>query len=115
MRDAPVVAPPLVNDRRRGNNVNNPCLTTHGITSRVKEIFRPRLSLRPYVLKIYFGTQLLIAKSKIRITHDFRVFFSIYEILVPSLVDLVIPELYAITRKYNDGTIYSPTIQLRWL
>ena len=73
--DAPVVAPPLVNDRRRGNNVNNPYLTTHGVTSRVREVFRPRFSWRPYVLRAYFDTQLLIAESKGRIAHDFRVFF----------------------------------------
>ncbi len=36
---------------------------------------RPRFAWRPYILRAYFDTQLLIAESKGRIAHDFRVFF----------------------------------------
>ena len=38
-------------------------------------MFRPRFGWRPYVLRAYFDTQLLIAESKGKIAHDFRVFF----------------------------------------
>ena len=34
-----------------------------------------RFTWRPYVLRAYFDTQLLIAESKGKIAHDFRVFF----------------------------------------
>ncbi|MEM2760672.1 MAG: hypothetical protein QXW73_07790, partial [Nitrososphaerales archaeon] len=37
--------------------------------------FRPRFQWRPYVLRAYFDTQLLIAESRGKIAHDFRVFF----------------------------------------
>lgn len=33
------------------------------------------ISWRPYVLRAYFDTQLLIAESRGKIAHDFRVFF----------------------------------------
>jgi len=36
---------------------------------------RPRFLWRPYVLRAYFDTQLLIAESRGKIAHDFRVFF----------------------------------------
>jgi len=36
---------------------------------------RPRFRWRPYVLRAYFDTQLLIAESRGKIAHDFRVFF----------------------------------------
>ena len=56
--DALVIAQSLVNYRQRSNNVNNLCLTTHEVTSRVRELFRPRFSLRPYVLRAYFDTSI---------------------------------------------------------
>ncbi len=40
----------------------------------VRRTFRPRFTWRPYVLRAYFDTQLLIAESRGRIAHDFRVF-----------------------------------------
>jgi hypothetical protein len=36
---------------------------------------RPRFKWRPYVLRAFFDTQLLIAESRGKIAHDFRVFF----------------------------------------
>ena len=36
---------------------------------------RPRFTWRPYVLRAFFDTQLLIAESRGKIAHDFRVFF----------------------------------------
>lgn len=41
----------------------------------IRDTFRPRFAWRPYVLRPYFDTQLLIAESKGRTVHDFRVFF----------------------------------------
>ena len=37
-------------------------------------MFRPRFSWRPYILRAY-DTELLVAESKGRMAHDFRVFF----------------------------------------
>ena len=36
---------------------------------------RPRFQCRPYVLRAYFYTHLLIAESRGKIAHDFRTFF----------------------------------------
>ena len=36
---------------------------------------RPRFKWRPYVLRAFFDTQLLISESRGKIAHDFRVFF----------------------------------------
>ena len=41
----------------------------------IRDTFRPRFAWRPYVLRPYFDTQLLIAESKGKMVHDFRVFF----------------------------------------
>ena len=41
----------------------------------ISNTFRPRFEWRPYILRAYFDTQLLIAESKGKIAHDFRVFF----------------------------------------
>jgi hypothetical protein len=42
---------------------------------RVRDTMRPRFKWRPYVLRAFFDTQLLIAESRGKIAHDFRVFF----------------------------------------
>lgn len=36
---------------------------------------RPRFQFRPYVFRAFFDTQLLIAESRGRVAHDFRVFW----------------------------------------
>ena len=41
----------------------------------VRDAMRPRFKWRPYVLRAFFDTQLLIAESRGKIAHDFRVFF----------------------------------------
>ena len=41
----------------------------------VRSTMRPRFKWRPYVLRAFFDTQLLIAESRGKIAHDFRVFF----------------------------------------
>lgn len=61
--------------RSRGNNADRAFLPSRQISKVVRHVFRPRFSWRPYVLRSYFDTQLLIAESKGMIVHDFRVFF----------------------------------------
>jgi hypothetical protein len=50
-------------------------MTTSVICQQVREAMRPRFMWRPYVLRAFFDTQLLIAESRGKIAHDFRVFF----------------------------------------
>ena len=73
--NSPVVAPDYIYKTNRGNNHNKPFLPTRTISKEVRETFRPRFTWRPYVLRAYFDTELLIAESKGKIAHDFRAFF----------------------------------------
>ena len=59
----------------RGKNEGKKFLSTARIESDVRASMRPRFKWRPYVLRAFFDTQLLIAESRGRIAHDFRVFF----------------------------------------
>lgn len=73
--DAPVVAPDSRYKLNRGKNHGKAFLPTKRITSEIRQTFRPRFQWRPYVLRAYFDTELLIAESRGKIAHDFRVFF----------------------------------------
>jgi len=73
--DSPVIAPDHVCRTNRGRNSSKQFLPTQRISRQVRDTFRPRFQWRPYVLRAYFDTQLLIAESKGRMAHDFRVFF----------------------------------------
>ena len=73
--DSPVIAPDHVYKTYRGANTYKRFLPTKRISDMVRDTFRPRFKWRPYVLRAYFDTQLLIAESKGKIAHDFRVFF----------------------------------------
>jgi hypothetical protein len=73
--DSPVIAPDIDHSYGRGANGGKKFLTTGQITSLIRESLRPRFRWRPYVLRAYFDTQLLIAESRGKIAHDFRVFF----------------------------------------
>ena len=59
----------------RGNNTGKTFLATGRISDDIRNTFRPRFTWRPYVLRAYFDTQLLMAESRGKIAHDFRVFF----------------------------------------
>jgi len=72
--DSPVIAPSRL-ARYRGKNVDRKFIRTLVITRDVRVSMRPRFVWRPYVLRAYFDTQLLIAESLGKIAHDFRVFF----------------------------------------
>lgn len=62
--DSPVVAPDYIYKTGRGRNSTKTFLPTQRISRTVRQVFRPRFSWRPYVLRAYFDTQLLIAESK---------------------------------------------------
>ncbi len=70
-----VVGPDHTNRSGRGRNSEKVFLPTQGISRIVHKTFRPRFAWRPYILRPYFDTQLLIAESKGKMAHDFRVFF----------------------------------------
>jgi hypothetical protein len=72
--DIPVIAPSRL-ARYRGKNIDRKFIRTLVITRDVRVSMRPRFMWRPYVLRAYFDTQLLIAESRGKIAHDFRVFF----------------------------------------
>ena len=73
--DSPVVAPDHVYKTNRGKNADKQFLPTRQISREIRRTFRPRFSWRPYILRAYFDTKLLVAESKGKIAHDFRVFF----------------------------------------
>ena len=70
-----VIAPFSKYPRFRGKNEGRKFLSTARIEENVRETMRPRFKWRPYVLRAFFDTQLLIAESRGKIAHDFRVFF----------------------------------------
>jgi len=73
--DSAVVAPDHTHTLNRGKNAHKAFLPTRQISKEIRKTFRPRFQWRPYILRAYFDTELLIAESKGRIAHDFRVFF----------------------------------------
>ncbi|MGH2611471.1 MAG: site-specific integrase [Rhabdochlamydiaceae bacterium] len=72
---SPVISPSHDYGTFRGRNSQKKFLPTAQISKMVRDTMRPRFQWRPYVLRAYFDTQLLIAESKGIIAHDFRVFF----------------------------------------
>ncbi len=73
--DSPVMAPDMDHSYGRRNNQDKKFLPTKQITDLMRASFRPRFGWRPYVLRAFFDTQLLIAESRGKIAHDFRGFF----------------------------------------
>ena len=72
--NSPVIAP-NTHKTGRGKKSKKLFLPTQRISEKVRQTFRPQFTWRPYVLRAYFDTQLLIAESKGKMAHDFRVFF----------------------------------------
>lgn len=60
---------------RTKTNGNTSHLRTNTITKEIKGAFGIIIKERPYVLRSYFDTQLLLAESKGKITHAYRQFF----------------------------------------
>jgi hypothetical protein len=73
--DSAVIAPDRSYNVYRGKNAGKKFLPTRRISRDIREAFRPRFRWRPYVLRAFFDTQLLMAESRGKIAHDFRVFF----------------------------------------
>lgn len=73
--ESPVIVPFSKYKRFRGKNEEKKFLCTAIIERDVRDAMRPRFKWRPYVLRAFFDTQLLIAESRGKIAHDFRVFF----------------------------------------
>ena len=59
--------------KNRGNSFGH--LITKSVTKEIRKAMRPRFKWRPYVLRCYFDTQLLIAENNGRISHAYRQFF----------------------------------------
>jgi len=50
-------------------------IATRNVTREIREAIRPRFKWRPYVLRAYFDTQLLVAENHGKISHAYRQFF----------------------------------------
>ncbi len=59
---------------RRGSRASDH-VTTKTVTKEIRDAMRPRFKWRPYVLRAYFDTQLMLAESRGRISHAYRQFF----------------------------------------
>lgn len=73
--ETPVIGPFQKYPRFRGTNSGKRFAETQTLLKEIRKTMRPRFTWRPYVLRAYFDTQLLIAESRGKIAHDFRVFF----------------------------------------
>ncbi len=71
--EAPVIT--FQKGYRTKTNGNTCHLRTNTITKEIKNAFGIIIRERPYVLRSYFDTQLLLAESKGKITHAYRQFF----------------------------------------
>jgi integrase len=54
---------------------DNRHISSKTITKEIRDAMRPRFTWRPYVLRAYFDTQLLLAESNGKISHAYRQFF----------------------------------------
>jgi len=54
---------------------SNRHIVTGTITNDIRKAMRPRFQWRPYVLRCYFDTQLLLAENNRKMSHSYRVFF----------------------------------------
>jgi hypothetical protein len=59
----------------RSENRESRHVTTKTITKEVRDAMRPRFKWRPYVLRAYFDTQLMVAENHGKISHAYRQFF----------------------------------------
>jgi hypothetical protein len=60
----------------RGQGANgSDHVATKSVTHEIRKAMRPRFKWRPYVLRAYFDTQLLIAENNGKVSHAYRQFF----------------------------------------
>lgn len=61
---------------RKGNKKRGSLfLATQNISREVRKVMRPKFNWRPYVLRAYFDTQLMLSESHGKISHAYRQFF----------------------------------------
>ncbi|MGI0056678.1 MAG: hypothetical protein ACREAK_04810 [Nitrosarchaeum sp.] len=73
--DSPVIAPDYKYKTNRGKNQNKLFLPTSQICREIRNTFRPRFKWRPYVLRAYYRTQLIIAEAQGKTSHSFASFW----------------------------------------
>ena len=73
--NSPVISPNDHSEAYIWRRSRKAFLPTQRISDKIRNTFRPKFKWRPYVLRAYFDTQLLVAESRGKIAHDFRVFF----------------------------------------
>ncbi len=79
----------IVLNGKRGRHIS-----TKTVTQEIRNAIRPRFSWRPYVLRSFFATKLLIAESAGKITHSYRQFFMGHsgDMLARYTIDKHLPE-----------------------
>lgn len=75
--DSPIIAvtPGYEEMGKSPRNRGSKFITTKNVTREIREAIRPRFNWRPYVLRAYFDTQLLVAENHGKISHAYRQFF----------------------------------------
>jgi hypothetical protein len=75
--DSPIIAvtPGYEEMGKSPRNRGSKFITTKNVTREIREAIRPRFKWRPYVLRAYFDTQLLVAENHGKISHAYRQFF----------------------------------------
>ncbi|NQT08863.1 hypothetical protein HQ586_07290 [Candidatus Bathyarchaeota archaeon] len=69
------VAPGYEKTSFRNSNVQRgKHVTTKTVTADIRNAIRPRFNWRPYVMRAYFATRLLVAESNGKMTHSYRQF-----------------------------------------
>jgi hypothetical protein len=75
--DSPIIAtsPGFEKMGKSPKNYGSRFIETQNITREIREAMRPKYNWRPYVLRAYFDTQMLLAESNGKISHAYRQFF----------------------------------------
>jgi len=70
-----VAAPGYEQMGKSGRNKGSRFICTRNVSREIREAMRPRFKWRPYVLRAYFDTQMLLAESHGKLPHPYSVFF----------------------------------------
>lgn len=77
--DSPVIAPNSAYHRRRGRNSNKMFLPTMRVSGLVRKAIRDAFGknrkMRPYALRAFFATNMLVAEARGLVAHDFHAFW----------------------------------------
>jgi hypothetical protein len=76
-KESPIIAtsPGFERMGKSSKNYGSKFIETQNITREIREAMRPKYNWRPYVLRAYFDTQMLLAESNGKISHAYRQFF----------------------------------------